>query len=117
MLMLCAFVVLLLVLVLVLTLSFSPRHISGSNRSLGRFEDEADAARAWDAEARKHYAEEAGPPRQQAFGGWNFPANGSQHSSGTAAVPAATVKKKMPILGDRKKSVAARPAAGLDQVD
>ena len=40
---------------------------------LGSFSDEEEAARAYDAEARKHYTEET-LPQQEHYGGFNFPA-------------------------------------------
>ena len=55
----------------------------GKVKNLGHFDDEKEAARAYDAEARKHYDERT-LPRQSLFGGSNLPAPSKRGAKGAA---------------------------------
>jgi len=88
--------------------------LGGKKKHLGHFEDEEDAARAYDAEARKQFTEET-LPQQSQYGGFNFPAEEIEDDAPPLPPPeappvlldGAATKEEPEVRVKNKKAVAA----------
>jgi len=89
--------------------------IKGKTIQLGAFDDEEEASRAYDTEARKHYDEKT-LPRQGSFGGFNFPAPEISRASKEEENAEQPAREDIYLANEdpaakRRKTEAAAPAA------
>ena len=78
--------------------------LDGKTKHLGRFDDEGEAARAYDAEARKHFTDDT-LPQQGKYGGFNFCEEEDEGEEETAADEASQARQPFKDDDDKRGAV------------